>query len=102
MTTGGEGQDLGNDDGHEGPSSPDQSSAAPAREHLVLSIRDVAKMLGVSDDLVYELVARGEIPCLRLGRRRLVPRRAVELMIERSLETFDRDLAARQPELGRR
>lgn len=52
-------------------------------------IRDVAKMLGVSDDLVYELVARGEIPCLRLGRRRLIPRRAVEFMIERSLEAFD-------------
>jgi excisionase family DNA binding protein len=63
---------------------------APAdREDLVLSIRDVAKMFGVSDDLVYELVARDEIPCLRLGRRRLIPRRAVELMIERSLEAFD-------------
>jgi excisionase family DNA binding protein len=59
------------------------------REDLVLSIRDVAKVLGVSDDLVYELVARGEIPCLRLGRRRLIPRRAVELMIEHSLEAFD-------------
>lgn len=63
---------------------------APAdREEIVLSVRDVAKMLGVSDDLVYELVARGEIPCLRLGRRRLIPRRAVELMIERSLDMFD-------------
>ena len=59
------------------------------RKELVLSIRDVAKLLGVSDDLVYELAARGEIPCLRLGRRRLIPRRAVELMIERSLEAFD-------------
>lgn len=55
----------------------------------VLSIGEVAEMLGVSDDLVYELVARGEIPCLRLGRRRLIPRRVVELMIERSVETFD-------------
>jgi excisionase family DNA binding protein len=55
----------------------------------VLSIREVAKVLGVSDDLVYELVARGEIPCLRLGRRRLIPRRVVDLMIERSVETFD-------------
>lgn len=62
------------------------------REELVLSIRDVADVLGVSDDLVYELVARGEIPCIRRGRRRLIPRRAVELMIERSLETFDVDL----------
>jgi excisionase family DNA binding protein len=49
----------------------------------------VADILGVSDDLVYELVARGEIPCLRLGRRRLIPRRVVELMVERSIETFE-------------
>jgi excisionase family DNA binding protein len=55
----------------------------------VLSIREVANILGVSDDLAYELVARGEIPCLRLGRRRLIPRRVVDLMIERSVETFD-------------
>lgn len=69
---------------------PGASVTAPSdREELVLSIRDVAKLLGVSDDLVYELVARGEIPCLRLGRRRLIPRRAVELMIERSLDAFD-------------
>lgn len=55
----------------------------------VLSIQEVADILGVSDDLVYELVARGEIPSLRLGRRRVVPRRVVDLMIERSIETFD-------------
>jgi len=65
-------------------------------EELVLSIRDVAKVLGVSDDLVYELVARGDIPCIRLGRRRLIPRRAVDLMIERSLETFDVDVLGGQ------
>lgn len=57
----------------------------------VLSIRETAKLLGVSDDLVYELVARGEIPCLRLGRRRLIPRRVVDLMIDRSVETFNAD-----------
>lgn len=64
-------------------------TAPTDREDLVLSIRDAAKVLGVSDDLVYELVARGEIPCLRLGRRRLIPRRAVELMIEHALGAFD-------------
>lgn len=64
------------------------ASAADDRG-LVLSSREVADILGVSDDLVYELVARGEIPCLRLGRRRLIRRRVVDLMIERSIEAFD-------------
>jgi excisionase family DNA binding protein len=64
-------------------------ASAAGDRGLVLSIREVADILGVSDDLVYELVARGEIPCLRLGRRRLIPRRVVDLMIERSIGTFD-------------
>lgn len=63
---------------------------------LVLSVREVADALGVSDDLVYELAARGELPCLQLGRRRVIPRRAVELMIERSLETFDPEAVTAQ------
>ena len=63
---------------------------------LVLSIREAAEALGVSDDLVYEMTSRGEIPCLRLGRRRVIPRRAVELMIERSLEEFDADAVSKQ------
>ena len=63
----------------------------PSTSSLVASVSEVAEALGVSDDLVYELVARGELPSLKLGRRRLIPRRAVELIIERSLQTFDAD-----------
>ena len=62
---------------------------------LVLSIREAAEALGVSDDLVYEMTARGEIPCLHLGRRRVIPRRAVELMIERALEEFDAEAVSK-------
>jgi excisionase family DNA binding protein len=56
---------------------------------LVVSVAEAAKLLGVSDDLVYELVERGELPCLRFGRRRLVPRRALDLVIEAALAGFD-------------
>jgi excisionase family DNA binding protein len=65
---------------------------------LVLTVQEAADALGISDDLVYELTARGEIPCLRLGRRRVIPRRAIELLIERSMEEFDAmTLLARLP-----
>jgi hypothetical protein len=40
----------------------------------------------VSDDLVYEMTARGEIPSLQRGRRRVIPLRAIEILIERSTE----------------
>ena len=58
---------------------------AGGNERLVLTVRQAADALGVSDDLVYELTARGEIPCLRLGRRRVIPRRAIELMLEQAM-----------------
>ena len=56
---------------------------------LVLSIAEVAARLGVSDDLVYELVHRRQLPCLRLGRRLVVPVRALNAIIEECLAEFD-------------
>ena len=40
-----------------------------------------ARLLGISRGLAYELVARGELPSLRLGRRITVPRRALEALV---------------------
>ena len=58
-------------------------------ERLVLTVREAADSLGVSDDLVYELIARGEIPCLHLGRRRVIPRRAVHVLLDRAMAGLD-------------
>ena len=58
---------------------------------LFLSVAQAAELLGVSDDLVYDLIERGEIPSTRLGRRKVVPRRAIDLVLERAMENFDPD-----------
>ncbi len=58
-------------------------------ERFVLSIAEAAQALGVSDDLVYELTERGELPCLRFGRRKVVPLRAIELVVDAALSGFD-------------
>ncbi|MDQ4134194.1 MAG: helix-turn-helix domain-containing protein [Actinomycetota bacterium] len=50
---------------------------------------ETAQLLGVSDDLVYELVARGELPRVRLGRRKVIPRAAIELVVNEALAGFD-------------
>ncbi len=63
-------------------------------DRLVLSIAEAADALGLSEDLVYAMTSRGELPCLRFGRRRVVPRRAIELVIEHSLAGFDPDALA--------
>jgi excisionase family DNA binding protein len=52
------------------------------RERLTLSVEEAAAALGISRALAYELVARGELPCLRLGRRIVVPRRALLALVE--------------------
>ena len=69
--------------GHEAVDVQEQSGGS---ERLVFTVRQAADALGVSDDLVYELTARGEIPCLRLGRRRVIPRRAIELILEQTMD----------------
>ena len=58
-------------------------------ERLIVSVNEAAELLGVSDDLIYELTERGDLPCLRLGRRKVIPRRAIDLLIDRAVERFD-------------
>jgi excisionase family DNA binding protein len=61
-------------------------------DRVTLSVPEAAAVLGVSDDLVYELIARGELPSIVLGRRKLVPRRAIDMVIDRAVEGFDPDV----------
>jgi len=51
-------------------------------DRLVLTVAEAGEMLGISRAFAYELVARGELPVVRLGRRRLVPRRALLALID--------------------
>ncbi len=56
-----------------------------------MSVSEAAKALGLSDDLIYALTERGDLPCLRFGRRKVIPRRAIEVMIEKAMDGFDPD-----------
>ena len=57
---------------------------------LVVSVPEAAALLGMSDDLVYKLLDEGRLPEIpRVSRRRLIPRRAVELLVETAMEDFD-------------
>ncbi|MBO0755441.1 MAG: helix-turn-helix domain-containing protein [Bradyrhizobiaceae bacterium] len=46
------------------------------------SIPEVAKILGISTWSAYELAKNGKLPVIKLGRRRVVPDRALEKMLE--------------------
>ena len=51
----------------------------------LMSVRNVARFLGVSRSLVYELMGWGELPWVKLGRARRIPRRAVVDLAARRL-----------------
>ncbi len=50
-------------------------------ERMTLTVDEAAKALGIGRGLAYEAVRRGEIPTVRIGRRLLVPRVALERLL---------------------
>ena len=48
----------------------------------LLSVQEAANHLAISRGLMYQLINRGEIESLRLGRRRLVSRDAINRFVE--------------------
>jgi excisionase family DNA binding protein len=48
---------------------------------LTYTVTEAAELLGISRSSAYECVRRGEIPSLTLGRRVVIPRRALEALL---------------------
>jgi excisionase family DNA binding protein len=61
----------------------DPGTKLPIGDRLALSVEEAGALLGISRDLAYDLVARHELPSVRLGRRLVVPRRALEDTLRR-------------------
>jgi excisionase family DNA binding protein len=57
-------------------------------EKLVLSVEEARKLLGLSRGLTYEAIRNGEIPSIRIGHRILIPKVALERMLEISGTTI--------------
>lgn len=51
-------------------------------ERLTLTIEETAKLLGIGRQLAYDRVKTGQIPVIRIGRRLLVPKKALEKLLE--------------------
>jgi excisionase family DNA binding protein len=47
----------------------------------VLTVDEAAYLLSISRGLAYELVARGQLPAIRLGRRIVIPRVVLEELL---------------------
>src|SRR5438105_750057 len=65
-------------------SDPVQDPASTATEPWLLDSRDVSRLLGIGRTKVFQMMARAEIPVVRIGRSVRVPRGALEHWIESS------------------
>ena len=50
--------------------------------HVVLTIEEAGELLRLGRSSAYEAARRGQVPTIRIGRRLLVPRAALERMLE--------------------
>ena len=51
-------------------------------DKLTLTVDETAKILGVGRNSAYEAIARGEIPVVKVGKRLLVPKAALEQLLK--------------------
>jgi excisionase family DNA binding protein len=63
----------------------------------LLSVREAAEALGVCCDTIYRLVARQQLPCLRIGRSIKFQRAALDAWVEQQMTTPQEPLAPSAP-----
>jgi excisionase family DNA binding protein len=59
-----------------------ETPSGRSEDRLVYTVAEAGELLGISRAFAYELVARGELPVIRLGRRRLVPKVALLAILD--------------------
>ncbi len=61
------------------------SHLPPLEGRTCISVPEAAEMLGISRNFAYELVKRRELPAVKLGKRLLIPRAALEKRLEKEV-----------------
>ena len=59
-------------------------------EKLTLTVEEAGALLGISRALAYEMARTGKLPTLRFGKRIVVPKKAIENMLEAADKTNPR------------
>lgn len=60
-------------------------------DSLVMSVDEFARTFGLGLATTYRLLDAGDIPEIRLGARRLIPRAAADQLIATAMAGFDPD-----------
>ena len=59
------------------------SRHAVIEKRLCITVPEAAVMLGLSRNFTYELVKQKQLPVVKFGKRLLIPRAALEKMLEK-------------------
>lgn len=51
-------------------------------QSLTLTVTETARLLRISRSAAYQALERKQLPSIRIGRRLLIPRKAIENMLE--------------------
>jgi len=57
----------------------------PIDQRLCITVPEAAEMLGISRNFAYELVRRGKLPAIRFGKRLLIPKLALQKILEKGV-----------------
>lgn len=61
-----------------GSAMPDKPTPDPPAERLAYSVDEAARLTGLSRDLLYDEMRRGNLPYVKVGRRRLITRQHLQ------------------------
>ncbi len=59
------------------------------QDKLTFTVPETAALLGISRAHAYEIVARHHLPAIRLGRRVVIPRQALQDMLQSAAAQHD-------------
>jgi excisionase family DNA binding protein len=71
-------------------------STRDGADRQTLTVEEAAALLGIGRTSAYQAVASGQLPVVRIGRRLLVPRAALERLLD-GAQTAGRRQTARRP-----
>lgn len=61
----------------------DSTEGPGGLEPLLLTVEQAAHVLSINRSTLYDLLGRGELPSVKIGRRRLISKQALVVFIDR-------------------
>lgn len=56
-------------------------------DRILYSVPEAARLMSIGRSTLYQLMANGELPSVKIGTRRLVARNSIDAYVERMCET---------------